>query len=699
MNNRQAFRFSLTAVAAALLAAYGPVRAEEVDEVKQLTTPTSEVSVGLGYVDNDNTQWGKYTGMTDSGVYGLLDMYLVNRNDATGTWMIFRGRNLGLDDRDLRFDYIQQGNWGLFLEYSQLPFNQPLNIITRTTGIGGPVQDPAGLPATVPAVPVDLSTQRNIFTAGANKLLGHGFDVSVRYRDENKEGSRRYGRQAPSLLAEPIDFETQQLDGVFSYTGEKLQLQVGYYGTSFDNSNAALYTPTVTPGNASGLPPDNEAHQGYISGGYNFTPTTRGIFKASYTELSQNEAFFAATNNPAITNPGLLNAIGRTSLDGTVDTTLAEVGVVSRPLPKLTLRADWRYEHRDDSTPKLKYVNESPANCILNTPQNCSRDGFNVPLSRTTNLYRGEAQYLLPMGFKVTGGIEYNDWSRDVSPAFRQVSWREDNDEWVYRVELSRSLSETLNGRIKYIYSDKQGSAYLPANNNAGPDVIDPLHWADRTRNLVRLRLDWSPLENLTLGFTGDYANDEYDERPLGPIEGKYEFYGIDVDYAISDNWQLVGWLSQAWNKFDQGSIGAAATAFDSGAITANQEWFANLKSTTTAIGAGVHGKITSKVSVGADVQYQVDDETFPISPFLGLPDLSNTHTMVTLFGEYAINPKSGMKLQYTYDRWKTDDWAWQNTLVPFAPPNAFFTNGSMAYFDTPQNVHFIGATYYFRWQ
>lgn len=705
MKRRQGFAFSLTALAAALLAAFGHARAEEADEVKQLTTPTSEASVGIGYVDNENTQWGKYTGMTDNGVYGLLDLNIVNRDDATGTWLIFRGRNLGLDDREFRFDYNRQGNWGLFLEYSQLPFNQPLTIVTRTSGIGTPVQNPAGLPF---AVPYELETRRDIFTAGINKVFGNGFDVSLRYRDDNKEGNRRYGRQGPDLLAEPIDFEIQQFDGVFSYSGEKLQIQLGYYGTSFDNSNAALYVPTVTPGNALSLPPDNQSHQGYLSGGYNFTPTTRGNFKVSYTEVTQNEAFFAPTNNPAISNPGLLNGIGRTSLDGKVDTTLAEAGIVSRPLPKLTLRADWRYEDRDDKTPKLKYVSESSTGCLANVPPNCSRDGFNVPMSRTTNLYRGEAQYLLPMGFRVVGGIEYNEWSRLVSPAFRQVSWREDNDEWSYRVELSRSLSETLNGRLQYTYSDKSGSAYLPANNNAGPDVIDPLHWAERTRNLVRLRLDWVPFEELSLQFTGDYADDEYDERPSGPIEGKYESYSIDANYVLSDNWQLVGWLSQAWNKFDQGSFGQSATAFDSAVLTpptvpAGQlapPWTANLESISTAVGVGVKGRITSRLSVGADLQYQEDKEEFSLTaPSGSLPDTKTVHTLLTLFGTYAMSAKSGVKLQYTYDRWSTNDWAWQNTLIPFAPPNAYFTNGSLAYFDTPQHVHFVGASYYYSWQ
>src|SRR5512134_2276193 len=142
MQDHHRFAFPLTALAAALLAAFGPARAEEGDEVKALITPSSEVSIGIGYVDNENQRWGKFTGMTENGAYGLLDLDLVSRDDATGTWLRFEGRNLGLDNRDFRFEHNRQGNWGYFLEYSQLPFNQPLTIITRTSGIGTPVQNP-----------------------------------------------------------------------------------------------------------------------------------------------------------------------------------------------------------------------------------------------------------------------------------------------------------------------------------------------------------------------------------------------------------------------------------------------------------------------------------------------------------------------------------------------------------------------------
>ena len=100
MTRQIRFGFPLSAMAAALLAAFGGAAAAE-DDVAELTKPSSSVRFGLGYVDEDNGRFGQYTGLNQKGGYGLLDADIVNRDDATGTWLRFEGRNLGLDHREL----------------------------------------------------------------------------------------------------------------------------------------------------------------------------------------------------------------------------------------------------------------------------------------------------------------------------------------------------------------------------------------------------------------------------------------------------------------------------------------------------------------------------------------------------------------------------------------------------------------------
>ena len=91
-----------SALTMTLLALSAPALAAEPDEVTELSKPESSISLGIGYASDDSRRFGQYTGITEEGGYGLADISIANRNDDTGTWILLEGRNLGLDNRDLR---------------------------------------------------------------------------------------------------------------------------------------------------------------------------------------------------------------------------------------------------------------------------------------------------------------------------------------------------------------------------------------------------------------------------------------------------------------------------------------------------------------------------------------------------------------------------------------------------------------------
>ncbi len=80
-------------------------------EVKALITPQSEISIGADYIFDDASRFGKYSGKHDDGAYFVLDLNLVNRDDETGTWLKLTGKNLGFDNRELRFEHERRGDW------------------------------------------------------------------------------------------------------------------------------------------------------------------------------------------------------------------------------------------------------------------------------------------------------------------------------------------------------------------------------------------------------------------------------------------------------------------------------------------------------------------------------------------------------------------------------------------------------------
>ncbi len=693
----------LSALTVAVLATFGSaVAAEEVDEVAELSKPESTVSAGLGYVTEDNQRFGQYTGLNEEGAYGLVDIDFVHRNDETGTWLTLFGRNLGLDNRELRFEHNRQGDWGYFIDLSQTPRFDPYTVTTTLTGIGTTTQTIAGS-----ATPQEyhLETQRNTATLGFDKNLSTGLDMQVRYRNEEKDGERLWGQGGfgalPGggwrFLTDPIDQTTRQVDATLSYTGKHLQLTGGYYGTAFENRNnlVTVAGPAVTGLGQMALPPDNESHQLHLAGGFSFSETTRATFKLAYGRITQNETF---ATTPTAGAPG--------SLDGRIDTTLVQAGLTARPLPKLSVRADARYENRDDKTPVFVYF-------PLQATATATTNGTNEPRDIKTNSGKLEASYRLPMGLRLTGGVDYVEKTRN-SPPVRAVSYRETTDETSLRAELRRSISETLTGALSYIHSARGGSDWLvntAVNGTIYSNQVAPLTLADRDRDMWRLTLNWMPIEPLSLNLRLDAARDEYSGRGISVVDqavrkGEAQNYSLDAAYSFSDNVQGTAWYSvnDTGLESQQCRSGTGDVCVPGTGVGTNQVWGSNVRNLADTFGLGLRARITSKLELSADLSHsKVLDEMLlrSIEPgtVITVPTVSpidDIHTEVTslaLSAKYALQRHSGVRVVYIYNRYQTDDWTWANWN--YSPTDG----GTTVLQDPNQRVSFIGASYYQSWR
>lgn len=689
MNTHASMVFSLNAVAAALVAAHGAAWAADSDDLMRLTKPESTVSLGLGYLDRDARRFGQYSGMNERGAYGLLDLDIVNRDDASGTWLKLRGRNLGLESRELRFEHNRQGDWGYFLEYGETPRFEPYSVRTAVTGIGS---NNLLVPAvSTPGANVDLKTKREALSLGIDKIFAGNFSLQVRFKNEDKDGARLFARGTPSIFQftpEPINSTTRQLEAILAYTGKQLQLSGGYYGTTYNNqfnglnvtefggaTGLAGFTPI-------GLPPDNHSHQFYLSGGYSFTPTTRGNFKVSYSQLKQDDSF--------VTGVPLAPGIG-SNLGGKVETTFAQVGLTARPVPKLSLLANLRYEDRDDKTPVLTYF----------TPASGTTNGQNEPRSIRSTTGKAEASYAMPMGFRVTGGLDYDERKRNTN-AVRSVSYRERTDETSWRVEVRRSLSETINGALSYVRSDRDGSPFLNnvlANGATGSNLIAPLHLADRERDKWRLMLDWVPIDALSLQFFFDDARDTYGARTaqgLGPRSGKAQNYSVDAALTVSEALKFTAWYSRNDSRSEQATCVNASSAGVCPATVGSPLWAEQSRNLGESFGIGVHGKPMARLQLGADLTLSdITDEFRQRAITAGatvnsLPDIKTRNTTLKLFADYALQKNAGIRLNYTYDRWSSNDWTWTTWS---------YSDGTRLSQNSSQKIHFIGISGYYRWQ
>jgi MtrB/PioB family decaheme-associated outer membrane protein len=707
-------KFRLTALAAALASTYGTVLAQD-NEVSRLTTPESSISVGIGNWSGDRHQQGIYDGMREGKAYGFLDLNLVKRDNATGTWFVLQGQNLGLDVPELSAEWLRQGDIGVSLGFSRIQRDNPLTFNTGLLGIGTANQTFSGT-SPLPSKEVSLSTKRDLTQLGLYKNLMPNLNLKVSYKHEEKNGARQWGLGSAAIfLTEPIDSTTRQLEATLDYADERLQISGGYYGSWYDNANSlalgfqdgvAVSANNANPANPTSLslPLGNQAHQLFMNAGYAFTPTTRGTFKLSYGKATQNETIpvfgnvLAATGSP-------------NNLNGKIDTTLVEFGLTSRPLPKLALVANLRYHDVSDKTPVAAYIGPGPA------PGAGTTLVYNTPHSFTKTSGKVEANYRLPNQFNLIGGIEAYSQDRPV-PTLSTVSgtgvntysvpFRVKLDETTYRLQLRRSLSDTLNGSLAYLNSDRRGPGYVPTGNNPATnsaDLVNPTHISDRKRDKWRAMLDWSPTARLSFQFAIDQAQDKYgpSSRPYGLVDGSADIYTIDANYTVNDNWQVSGWYSRDDTKARE--VGALL------AINPANTRDAQLREIGDSFGFGLRGRPSAKLQVGANLEWMKSVSQYPQTlngaytattsggvSLVPLADIHNKLTRLKLFGDYALDKNTNVRVDMIYERWQTDDWTWSfSNGTPFTYGTT--TDGTVVTASPKQSVSFIGARYIYKFQ
>ncbi|RZI42034.1 MtrB/PioB family decaheme-associated outer membrane protein [Herbaspirillum sp. HC18] len=735
--SKQHFGFSQKVMVLAIFAAFGPAHAQE-DIAEFIKPDTTEVRAGLGAVSGDSKDraiWGQYNGMRKNDFYGLFDFDYIKRDDEAGLWTNFQGRNLGLETREVRFGQQKQGDWKYSFEYSELLRNALNTINTGMVNAGTATPTVRSLAVRGTGQDIDLETKRKAVTLGLEKWLMPNLQFEATFKNEDKDGARLFGRGlncattgtivcpgaasgAILVLPEPIDSTIRQIDAKLNFSGEKFLVSAAYYGSFYDNANGSLrptigsnlFNPNGTVINTAANPglalagfmqqplalqPDNQAHQLSLFGNYMFTPTTRANFKYAYTHATQNEDFasMGLTGGPA----------GITNLGGRLDTTVAQAGITSQPMPKLSLLANVRYEDRDNKTPVGFY---SP-----------TAGQTNVQNSLTKTAGKAEASYSLPENYRATLGLDYEtvDFGIPVNtyvPGGLNLL-REKTHETSYRAELRRSMSETLTGAISYVYSNRDGSDWLraAAGTPALSDIVaaaeangrpvTPVMFMDRTRNKVKLMADWTPVERLSLQFIVEDGKDSYNSPHNGVFKGlgdtDAKFYGIDAAYALSDKVSMTAY----WNYGEQSQK------------VNHSLYVATLENKNSTLGLGVTGKQFGRFDWGANLSYTDDKNRYlqgletlsntaatiaTNTAFLaaqgGLPDTIYRVTTLSMFGKYSLDKKSAVRLDLVHQRAKWDDWAWGYAGVPF-----FISDNTTVSHQVNQNVTFIGVSYLYKFQ
>ena len=752
--------FGRTLIAAAVALAF-PTGSALADDAQDQTNPNkSEVSLRAMDINKVNPLYRQYSGMDRSGGRASLDVDVVKRGED-GSWAKLLGRDLGLSGiQELGGSYEKQGDWRIGLDYNEITKYAPYTINTKVNGVGSGTlnlnqdwRSTSGLGSES-----SLKLERTATSLSGSKLFSDAFKFNFSAKAEDKKGSimsamigstiNGIGGKNYSTMyfaPQPENFKHNQFDASFDYFTKMLQLTGGYYGSFFNNTNPAL---NITPGNNSiptlpcaapaacstaialgaapnygaqgipwiALPPDNRAQQLYLSGAFNFNDKNRFSFKWAKERLTQNDGFippYGDTTTASATYskqnpsgvpyaPGIVNS----SLGGLVDTTTMFGMFTSKLTKELDLAASWRYEDRDDRTPQRRYL-DATANAI-----EYPNGVLNAQESHKINRGKLDVGYRLPQGFRLVGGVDYD---QKKTPE----AYRESVTDKTVRLELRKSMSETVNGSVKLAHSNRTGGAWhlLDGTPAAGATtfstttgVAAPLQFSDRKRDKAKLMVEWRPADPLSLQLYYEEGKDSYPFTPpsgnarMGQTDGKTQLYGLDGAYQINDGWKATGFYSYNQNKTHQNEvyttrINAADQACTGVTVTtACSPWQADLTLKGTVFGAGLKGKL-ARWDLGADYLYSKDTTNYnigfnPSYPTAAgssvpagagvLPDTSYTLNRLKFFGGYAFSKQTRVRLDYIYDVRKMDDYTWTNWT---------FSDGTRVNVNPKQTTNFVGLT------
>lgn len=719
-------------LALALTAAFVPAQAQD-------SSVEGSVSVGLGLLDGDavdRTRFDQYNGTRGAGrAVGLLGLHYERRNAESGSVVLFEGRQLLGETRELKLRWGKQGDWKFGADFGEAVSVDPhrANTALRGAGTSTPqVQLLAGGAGS--GADLDFKIKRSGVGVAFWKSLSPRLELELSLKSEDKAGSRLFGRGmncpaaiAPGcagttgvntgwallMLPEPIQAKHSQIEARLLYAGDKLRLSAGYYASFYSNQisalspsiPASLNNPLGAPlplgnglqailGQPMALPPDNQAHHLDLSGVYAFTPTTRLSFKLGYSQALQHQNFAGA---------GFADAPpGSPSLGGRVAVSLARIGLSARPLPKLSVNADLRFEDKDDQTPIALYNIQG-----IHTYTNRSLPNRKVS---------GKLQAAYPFSSEVRGTLAAQGESIDrgvftpTSAVAGISALRQKTDEVGLRAELRRTLSENFSGAISVESSRRDGSNWLKPNSGLGvSEVPDPgapgsglspttaifmPTLANRERDKARLRADWQASESLSLQFTVEDGKDRYTSPSQQGLQSSgMRAGGIDGDYLWSDDWRINGYVWQALQRVHQSRPAGAILSF---------------RNTSTALGLGLAGKPRAKVEVGATLSHVEDRNVYaqtldafapPDSVALlaatgGLPDIIYRQTALKLFGKYEFDKKSSLRVDLVHQRSHFSDWTWGANGVPFA-----FSDGTTVWQRPNQAATVLSITYTQTWR
>jgi MtrB/PioB family decaheme-associated outer membrane protein len=684
----------------------------EIDEsdpdVAALTEIRSFLEFGIGYVDDDSFRFGRFTGLHEKGGYGVLNIDWFRRahwSSPDPTYTRVTAANLGLSSRRASVEHGRQGDYRVHASYRQIPIYRSESGQTIYNGAGTnnltlpgdwvPAASTAGMSRLLPSLkPVEQRTERRRLGFGLDKLLSDRWAVTSNVRRETKQGIKTIGgtfgnsggNPRAVILPEPVDYETREVDVALQYADRTKQFEMRYLMSLFDEGHTALtfrnpystisgWAPTTgypTGAGEMALPPDNQFHQVSFAGGYNFAGRMRASGDVAFGRMTQDEDFLAYTIDPVLA-ASIVQPLPRSSLDGKIDTTVANLRIGDRPTDRLHWNASLRYDDRDNKTPRNEYVYIGGDSMTQNVAANSNRRRFNEPYSYSETRLKFDAGYRFGRRTRLAGAVERRDIERTYSE-------REEAEETTLSLSLRHAASDWFSGSLRLVRADREGSTYhgnepflsgyapgytsTVAGGWENPPAFRRFSIADRVRDRLGANITLTPNQHWNIGFDIQRVEDDYRRSELGLRSSESDVYTFDVAFIPSDRLSSYLFYSREQMEIDQNGASIATATREANAIDPARRWNAFHTDDVDTAGAGFKWNLVeNRFDLGADYVVARTESLISVTTGSALtsrplpPDKTRLNSL-SLYGKYQMRENLSLQLRLWNERYRSTDFA-----------------------------------------
>ena len=685
---------------------YAEEEAEPLVPLEFVSEPiSSDIELGIGYVSDDAYRFGRYNGLQTKGPFLVGDIDAREFLEDGRFWSV-RGTRLGLESRYLRLEGGKQGKHKFFLTWDELPHYIDNTVKSPFQGIGGTnLRLPPGfdlntnLDANLNLF--ELKTKRERIDIGASFIPKQRWQFDIDFSHETKQGTEStggaiattatqlIGNTTYSLLPEPIDYETDKVNAILYYNADAGQLELKYHASLFNNANDSLtWQNPFDPANSLGrmsLAPDNEFHQVSLTGGYTLPYRSRLTGVLSTGRMTQNQNFLPYT----IVDPSA--PLPRASLDGEVWLTTGHLKLASRPMTRLRLNAELRYNERDNQTESATYnyvVLDSPS-----TADRATNQATNQPYSYENTKFDLNANYRFNALSSLRGGYRYDQMERKNSDRAKT----EENTLFAkWKIKPHTTVDLELYGEVR----SRDGSEYnTPAGQNP---LLRKYNLADRDRTQVGGAVNYMATEKLFMSLRADYNKDDYTDTRIGLTEATQPVVTVDFSYQPRSNITTYGYytyesIESSQNGQSVTQIGGPGGPGAPPAPPGTGDWQADHEDVFDTVGLGAKWTDLGKWDVGADIVYSQSKGQIALRNVANpgtenqYPDNRTEMTTIKLWTDYHYSKKLVYKLGYWYEKYEEDNWAIDGWSVynPAAVENAMLFGNTTQDYD----VHVITAS------